>query len=475
MRHALTSSRFVFSRVPHRLACPAARFALVAVALTGAACAPEVDPNPPVYGVDAGPGSSGGGPKWDVSTLAEAAGGRHLDVAYAPDGTPHVAFFESAARTGGPCTIAMTDPPPDLATWRLLAGPIADGALTAETVDDIAYVSVPTGLDFAFSADGTAHIATMGGPPVGIGNLPYCGANDATLYRRTGGAWQAQTVVATGDVAITGEEASDYGQVVGQWAALAFDSAGQTRVAYRDVHAGGIQSDDTRRADLELATGGGAAFTPVAVDWGQGAGTHTALAVDGMDRSVLAYGNPTSDITDGRNGVWAARENGATFDRVRLSATATAERIAMAFDADGQLNVLFYDASLGQPMLATLVDDAAFTDLSAGWTVRRIGDARFDEGYFPSLQLADGELLAGWYRCARASQPGACDPDVDGPVFAEPRGDGYDTQLVDTDRLGDCGTYAQLVVTGSMTAMVYQCADQDGDDFVFDVRMARRR
>jgi len=45
--------------------------------------------------------------------------------------------------------------------------------------------------------------------------------------------------------------------VVGFWPALAFDQNGNAAIAYRDVHTGVLQSDDWRRADLELAFGSG--------------------------------------------------------------------------------------------------------------------------------------------------------------------------------------------------------------------------
>ena len=227
---------------------------LVATAgLTG--CSASGDAGAADAGADTPAVFDWGGPDadpWTVEEVTQGAVGRELDLAVLPGGQPALAYFATEGFDDGPCTEIAEDPPMRV-RWPLsYAQRGADGTWVVERVDDVLLLGIPRGLDLEVSPSGAPTIATMTGTPVA--QIRYCGANDVGLYTRgAAGDWPLETAVVDSGQAATGEAASDYGDVVGYWPALAFDPQGNPAVAYKDVHAGGMQSDDFRRADLELA------------------------------------------------------------------------------------------------------------------------------------------------------------------------------------------------------------------------------
>ncbi len=450
------------------------------VSLTAAGCPSSGEAD----GVDAGSDAPAvfdwGGPEadpWTVTEVAQGPVGRQIDLVILPSGEPAVAYFATEGVEDGPCT-EIADDPPMRVRWPLsYAQRGADGTWAVERVDDVLLLGIPQGLDLEVAPSGAPTIATMTGQPVA--QIRYCGANDVGLYTRQGaGDWPLETAVATSGQAATGEPASDYGDVVGYWPSLAFDADGNPAIAYKDVHAGGMQSDDFRRADLELAWRRGG-WQALPVDWGHGAGDYNALVFDEAGRPNIVYHNPTDDVAASQHGLWVARsaDGGATWERVQLLQGKTLEHPDAVLH-EGQLVVAYYDALNGLPYIARLVDDAAFTDLAAGWEVTEIGDHRYDEGVHPSLAVSPrGQLAVAYYRCTRATDGlGACKPTHDGVIFAYEDGGEWTREEVDLGGSGDCGRWPSLGFLPDGRAVVaYQCVEQQDDGaFVPAVRAATR-
>jgi hypothetical protein len=419
-------------------------------------------------------------PTWTSELVATGQGGRHVRLALGADGEPRVAWFATEGRAAGLCDAIVPDPPPAV-TWPLYYAHRAAGAYPVETVADVLLVGTPVGLELAVGPDGASAIATLSGEPVVP--IRYCGASDVGYYTRAAaGTWSVATAVATSGEAASGEPASDYGDVVGYWPSLAFDSAGQPIIAYKDVHSGSIQSDDFRRADLEVAWRQDGAWRALPVDVGQGAGHFTRLLMDAAGRPVIAAFNPRDDLTTPQRGLWMYRsaDDGQSWQRVRIFGGVTTERPSLALDpADGGLWVAWYDATDRLPYLAHLPATADFEDAQA-WQIEEIGDHRFNEGEHPSLAFApDGRLALAYARCARATDAeGECNASVDGAVFALRAADGsFEREIVDGGSgPGSCGSYPNLAFGADGTAWVaYHCTVFEGGQLTDEVRLARRK
>lgn len=418
-------------------------------------------------------------PAWTTQVVAAGEGGRHVRLALGEDGRPRVAWFALEGESEGPCDALAPDPPPAV-TWPLMYAELGDAGFEVERVADVLLVGTPVGLDLAIQPDGTSAIATLSGEAVAP--IRYCGASDVGYYTRAGaGSWSLATAVATSGEAASGEPASDYGDVVGYWPSLAFDADGEPVIAYKDVHSGSIQSDDFRRADLELAWRKGGAWTAIPVDVGRGAGDFTRVVVDAAGRVVIAAYNPRDGADTSQRGLWLYRtgDGGSTWKQVRIYGGATTEQPALVVDpADGGLWVAWYDTSNRLPYLAHLTDDAEFEDAKA-WEIEEVGDHGYDEGEHPALAFApDGRLTLAYSRCARASgAAGECNASVDGVVFGWRDTDGhFRREVVDGgEGAGPCGAYPNLAFASDGRAWVaYQCTTFQGGVLETEVRAAVR-
>lgn len=410
--------------------------------------------------------TSGG---WRAVTLA--TGGRQVRAVALPGGRVGAIAYADEGVAGAPCP-GSAEAGAVLVGWELsYTERGADGAWATELVARIDHLGPPRGADLGATAAGEPLIAALTGGP--SEQPPYCGANDLAIYERAPGSagFSPRAIVRESGEAQTGEPASDYGTVVGLWPAIARDRAGRIAVAYKDVHAGSLQGDDAARADLELVweePGGG--WRHLAVDPGRGAGTYNGLVFDGDGRPIVMTWNPRDDVASAsRRGLWLWRSDdaGATWASVRLTAGGTGERPAIAWDDHGgTVWVAWYDAARGLPMVAHLVDDAAFTSLADGWQVEDVGDHVYDEGAHPALAVtADGRVALAWYRCGRASDGiGACSAQRDGVVFATRDGGEWVREVVDDGGLdGTCGGYIALAFAGGDTpVLLYQCSAPDG-------------
>ncbi len=422
-------------------------------------------------------------PTWVKQTIGSGDVGLMPELAVSGDDEVGVAFFGTQPTDGGPCTETGSQDPPTKMFWKvqyasIAAADVDQGNWQIEDVTDVLSLSQPRGLDLAFAPDGTPSVTTMTGDP--IQQPPYCGANDVGLLTRNGaGDWSLQTAVTTSGDAATGEPASDYGQVVGYWPALTYDSSGGAFIAYKDVHAGGLQGDDRKRADLELAHQAGG-WTASPVDYGRGAGDFNAIAVDSQDRPIIAYYDPVESTT-AQLGVWVARPaaDGQSFDTVQLFNQATERGPSIVVDPDDDLpRVLFYNSQEGYPQLATQTSESDFGSIGSGWQLDDIGDARYDEGYDASLAVSpSGHLAAVYYRCTKAtSGPGNCDAADDALVFAwEDAGD-WTREVVDEGSEGFCGRHPSLAFDSTGYAHIaYECEKLVDGELQTQLKYARRK
>ena len=423
---------------------------------------------------------------WTVQTLATGGEGRHLQVAVGADDVVRAAWYATHGVTGGPCEIGGFQPPDEVhyaVTYAEQA--VGDGEWLLEPVDDVLSLGTTVGLDLGVAPDGTPAIVMMTGDAIDT-PIAYCGASDVGYYTRgPDGVWTAEVAVEESGEAETGEEASDFGSVVGYWASVAWDASGQPAIAYKDVHAGSIQFDDFNRADLELAwRQASGAWTALPVDFGTGAGDYTALAFGADGHPVVVYHNPTQDLISSEHGLWAAHsdDGGETWVRVQLHAGVVTERPSVATDpSDGRLWVAWYDPDDGLPRLAQLVDVEAFESLSEGWDLDHSGiaDPQYDAGIHPSLAFdPQGRLNVAYRRCglAAAGTVGGCDPDHDAVVLATREDGEWEREVVETGETGDCGMHVGLAfrADGSIT-VAFQCTAQDeGGAFEHVVMVAAR-
>lgn len=438
------------------------------------ACSPDPDPEPSEN--NSTPVTQPPRPtaKWTSQTIAEDAG---LHIRLATDGqNVGVAYFADTSFEDGDCTELGVDPAPVRKRWNLYYAQRDGESWTPEVALDPIYVDQPSGLDLAIH-DNTPMIATMTGAPVET--IRFCGVNDLGLLTRSGGAWTSETAAATSADAATGDEASDYGEVVGLWPSMAIDSNGDVAIVYKDVHAGGIQSDDRRRADLELAyRQGGWANTPV--DWGRGAGDHNQLVFDADDRLTVMYHIPTASQDAGKQGIWARRqaEDGA-WDEVQLFNQPSAAGHALMWHPEEQRLVgLYHQSTKGYPALVEQDPEGDFTSLES-WTTTDIGDSRYDEGYSASIATSkSGRLAVAYYRCAKSTSTiGDCLPADDALVFKWRDRDEWVTEIVDDgDAEGLCGMSPSMVIddSGEVT-IAYRCETVRDGLLVNTVKIAKRK
>ena len=467
--------------------------ALASFVLLCAACGNGEDP-PPLNGNNGGGGNGNdNGPEpsraWSTETVTIGGVGLQTRLSVGPGDRVAIAHHSIAGRNDGPCEELGISDPPDRMRWRLLAAIHEGGSWSEEIVAEPPLVGAPRGLDIAFSPQGRIVVAGPSGDPIQRVGSSYCGANDLGLYWREGeGSWALETAAEESGQAAIGHGASDSGDVVGFWPALTFDpDTGEPLSAYQDRHFGGLQSDDRDRADLELAWRRGGSWTHIPIDMTEGAGLWSDMGFDHAGNPVIVYYVPDVKMRTGRRGLWASRsvDGGESWTRVQFLAGRTAERPTVAYQPQtGRLLIAYYDGHRGQPFLAHVSSDASFDEeLDDGWEIERIGDSRYDEGYFPSVAVAsDGRIGVAYYRCVRSSRElGECDPQDDALVFAWRDEDGsWTREIVDAGGRGMCGSYSSLgFLSGNEAVVAYQCVreyDDGGDEPAFEhvLKMAKR-
>ena len=421
-------------------------------------------------------GDSGVTNAWSVETITEHNAGQGISLTVTSDG-PVVAYLASVGMTEGPCEevrVTPTETPPDKTFFDVYVATRSGRSWSEEAAARILSQSNPAGVDIA-SDNGSVMLAALTGEP--YANLPlnaYCGANDLGLYSAPN--WNPMALVtASGEAPV--DAASDAGFAVGFWPAIAF-GGGTGIIAYRDVHFGGLQSDDERRADLEAVINTGGGWNAVPVDPGRGAGQYSDAVVDASGNPYIAYVN-SFEFDDESRGTLVARsmDDGGTWEIVRLS-TESEQGPSLWFDENGQLHVAFYDASRGQMVLATNTNESMFANFDAGWATEFVGDAQFDEGRDPSgVSGGNGLVAVAYYRCARPGARG-CEPDDDALVLAWKDNDNteWTYEVVDDGPAGGiCGDQASLGMDSFGALWVaYLCQNVDGSEVGDRVRVAER-
>ncbi len=421
---------------------------------------------------------------WETETVPfDEEAGFQLRMARSDDGTIGLAFFEMTPETGEPCDELDMDEPPNRVLWPLHYMERSPGGdWSDELIHAKPFLSAPQGLDLGYDAEGQAVVVTMTGEPISQ-MVEYCGVNDVgVLYREGEGDWSHETAVSTSDEAATGHAAADAGYVVGYHPGLAFDSQNQPAVAYRDVHFGGLQVDDFRRADLEFVHRTGGSWEPEAVEWANGAGQYNRLLFNDDDEPIIAYYTPTESNIEERLGYWVAWRVDGEWKQVQLFNQGNEEEPGVVLDPDtGELHVMFYDSELGTPRMASLKEWEEFESASA-WEFTdgsTIGDSTYDEGYSPSLaQSPQGTLAAAYYRCTVAANGlGDCAAEDTAVIFAYREDGTWSHEEIDSgESLAACGQRPSLLFDGDEPVVSYRCEvyDEEAETVSTEIRMARR-
>lgn len=471
------------------LMSPYRRFiGLLTLALIVASCDPKDEPSDET--------ESDGGRRqkpieqshWTLEEVADGNVGLFTRLALLND-QPVIAYHAFQSRTGDPCTeTGNPDAPPKMFSDLYYSYKSQDVWKKELVTPLLVAKGTPSGLDLKVAPDGSAAIASLTGDPIGTATLQYCGANDVGYFQRdNSGAWHEQAVVrSSNEAAVTGgtAAASNHGEVVGFWPALAYDQNGNAAIAYRDVHTGTLQGDDWKRADLELALESGGSWRAIPVDWGRSAGQYNRLIFDQENRPVVLYYIPEEDPSSPQQGLWVARsaDDGATWQKVHLYAKPVPLQPDIAVDpSSGYLYVVYFNADSRIIYLATLNDDSEFESASQGWEFTPLGDTQYEEGRYSSIAIdPDGRLAVAYYRCNRANETeGVCSPWDNALVFAwrEVGSAGYWTvEIVDQgEGSGECGTYASLAFDSEGAAYIaYLCQHLLDDKLESRVHLAKR-
>lgn len=422
-------------------------------------------------------GSSG--PTWQIETIEGGGWGKDLDLVVSPGGTVSVAYYSASGNRGEPCTEIGDMSPPKKVRWPLHFAQRKSGKWEIETVSKQLFVSAPPGLDLEIDPNGTPAIASSIGEPLEM--FGYCGANDAGIYSRMGkGNWSKTTVAtSSSDVAVS-KSGADFGEVVGNWPSLAYDSSGGTAVVYRDIHAGGRQRDDFGLAALEIAVGGGGSWSHYSVDPYRGAGLGNTIIFDQKDRPLVTYILPEEGNVDNGLGIWIARseDGGKTWTKNKIFNQGTNIPPAVAVDRDsGEISVLYYNSRRGFPQLMSLEDPTRFDQLSS-WKKKDIGNSRYDEGYDPSIAIGpNGMLHAVYYRCTKASSGlGDCKSNEDALVHAWSDGGFWEREVIDEGGDGLCGRVPALGFDSNNHPVVaYRCEEMVEGNLETTVRFAVKK
>ncbi|MEM9068924.1 MAG: hypothetical protein AAGE52_10475 [Myxococcota bacterium] len=418
---------------------------------------------------------SGTADGWDVDIVSDTNAGESVRLTIA-DGSPVVAYYASVGRDDGPCdeVAAPGEEPPIRVQWAAYLAERSGRSWTETQVTEVLSLLTPQGLDLE-AQGGNVQLAALTGGAFAMGLQVLCSAHDLGLYETNGDA--ETLVVNSGDAPV--DAASDAGFVVGHWPALATSAGGQSIVAYRDIHFGGLQSDDERRADLEAVIGSPGSWRAVPVDPGRGAGRFNDAIFDADGNPYIAYINDFEFDANSR-GTLVARsmDDGDTWEIARLNEESTERGPSIWLDADNQIRVAYYEPDRRQLAVATLTDPDAFA--GAGWDTEFISDGGFDEGQDPSGATApDGTLAVAYYRCAGVSRGGTdCDDDDDALVVAlqAPGESEWTIEVVDEGVDGGrCGTQPSAAFDGDGALWVgYICQDVDGARVEDRVHVAER-
>ena len=375
--------------------------------------------------------------------------GLQLDLVATPDNQFAIAYFKQGIDNLSCATDAnCTDDPPQAAEWSCIntecvpvcTEPIlGDDEVPVQTdwlryawydgstwnhEDVTAFASVLlSGIELVFDGS-TPTVVFMGESGSAAGGRQVCGGNDVMVGRRTGPSnWDMIEAVATSDQATAGADCPkmqsicDFGDVVGLWPSVAVAPDGTIGIAYRDIHNGYTkEAQDSSDLEFTWAGTGGAAWSQRWIDLARGSGLFNALAFDADSNPVVAFYN-------GKYGM-------LTFDR------------------------LVDDAFNGTVECASQADcpDGLECIQSTGWCWNVIArPAQAMQNASISMVVApDGRYLVAYF-----------DPDEKNLMLAQ-SADGLDwqTSIIDSD--GSTGLFPSLLIdpqSGMPMVAYYRCSD----------------
>ena len=233
--------------------------------------------------------------------------------------------------------------------------------------------------------------------------------------------------------------------VVGQYASLALDSAGNPIISYYDFSNG----------DLKMATctancsGASPTWQIVVVDSANDVGRYTSIQLDGSGRPVISY----YDVTAGNLKLATCTANCATASptwqivTVDNSADDVGQHTSLRVNASNRPVISYYDATAAKLKLATCT--ASCATASPTWQIVTVSDAATDVGADSSLRLTlFGNPVISYYADApdRDLKLATCTANC---ATASPT-----WQIVTVDSAGFVGSDTSLALTASDSPVI---------------------
>jgi hypothetical protein len=340
---------------------------------------------------------------------------------------------------------------PGAAQWTVETIPLNQ----VNVARNVPYVTNRYGIDGTLNGVGNPVFVFAAGAD-GVYN---CGSSDLVMATRTGNnAWTLADLVqdssaccASPDPCI--DSACTSGDIVGPWASVALDNAGQLAVSYMDYHFN-IDHDGWAFRGLELWQEGGS-VTGIR-PW-SGKGTYGQLRYippkAGSTFSGLMEVFTTAQATGlfvtrhvGTAGLLADWEDETKNGKTLRSGEGIGERPSLAVAPDGTIGLAFYLATnnANQPMQDLVYCHSE--DNGDHWSVPcETVDQANTVGQYPSLAFdKESRALISYYYCGAA---GNCKPEGDGVRFAIRTGLGaWIRRNVSFDASAVSGVFSQLVI-----------------------------
>ena len=437
---------------------------------------------------------------WFEKYLIDSGGmGLHGKLSRAPDGSLGIAYWSTDGQEGEACVDIEVDDPPLDVRWALkFAQWNDDEGWQSELVSNPLLLGNPPGLDLDYQSTNKPIISALAGDA--IPELRYCGGGNLTLFTPPTNSdsqeWEYEYVAETSNQAMSGNEASDFGFVVGYWPSLSQNRSGKRMIVYQDVHGGSLQRDDLVRADLEVALqdNPNGAWRYEVIDLGEGAGIYNqALITESNDYLALYYISFDAQQAERqRQGLWLSKRNdNGEWTKALVYGGPTRGEPSLISYKNG-LAIAYYDQQARRPVLVILSSLDQIDDPST-WQKIMLGDLRYNEGHSPSLkQLPDGRLALAWYRCGPAEVED-CRSSDDAVIFSYPdRQESEDIsemeaqdelqgswviEIVESGEEALCGFGPQLEIDGDDQIWVsWQCSRRSGTDgsFQYQLESAKR-
>ncbi len=293
---------------------------------------------------------------------------------------------------------------------------VVNGVASAPEI--IRYVQRKIGLALVFDPMGRPIASYLGGAQgFEMGMSVYWFQSDSVIARRMAPGMWVETIVTTdGDNVRCGNGVSDIGFLVGLFPALAFNSAGELYMAYRDTHNGQYPQQDWAGSDVEVVENVlGARRLICAQNGGNnkaGGGGRIRMIIGPNDQPAIIYdkalggadtrGNDVAIQRRQANGTWSPPDLVANVSDTMTGASLgwhANEGWAFAV-TDRQTNKLLYRRN-PDPNANSMMWESP-TEVYASGT----------GGWYPSLAM---EPSIAYYVCSRRDQvaPGDCSQDQD--------------------------------------------------------------